>query len=335
LDRSKFDVYLYSASEAQDELTEQLKKSATEWCPIHDRSDSQAAQLIHEHAIHVLIDLAGYTDGNRLPVFAFKPAPVQATWLGFPFTTGLPEMDYVIGDPYALAPSYEKQFTEKPCRLPEIYLALQLKEETLKKRTPPKLAEHGIAFASFNNLLKMNDKVVNCWAQILHALPDASLTLKASQLADPWFRDQTTQRFRAHGIAPDRLTLMGYIQSHAEHLKSYGQIDIALDPFPYPGVTTSAEAIAMGVPVLSMRGHHFLSSTATSIAHHAGLDTWVADDVEDYVEKAVRFASDRQALLEFRTRLFNQAGHQPLFNVEKFAQDFGLALMQMWSERAA
>ena len=297
--------------------------------------DEVAARLIHADGVHVLIDLSGHTTYNRLPVFAWKPAPVQVTWLGLPATTGVAEIDYVLGDPHALPAAYDGHFSETAWRLPESYLCLTPPASNVEVAPLPARSTGQVTFGSFNNLTKMNDAVVAVWARILDAVPGSRLLLKTKQLAEPAVCDRTLQRFAAQGIAPDRLLLSKIQASRDEHLASYNSVDIALDTFPYPGVTTSAEALWMGVPVLSMRGDRFMSGTATSIAHNAGLPDWVAADEDDYVAKAVAFASDLESLARLRAGLRPQVLASPLFDAPRFARNFEDALWGMWQNYRA
>jgi len=194
----------------------------------------------------------------------------------------------------------------------------------------PALSTGYVTFGSFNNLTKMTDAVVAVWARILQSVPDSRLLLKTKQLSEPAVCEQTLRRFAACGIAPDRLLLSRTIASRDDHLAAYNKVDIALDTFPYPGVTTSVEALWMGVPVLSLQGDRFLSRTAGSIAHNAGLPDWIAADEDDYVVKAVAFASNLERLADLRVVLREQVPASPLFDAPRFARNFEDALWGMW-----
>ena len=252
--------------------------------------------------------------------------------LGLPNTTGVKEMDYVLGDSQAIPPEHEQYFSETVWRLPDSYVCFSAPAYPVKVDPLPALATGQVTFGSFNNLTKMNDAVVELWARILLSVPNSRLYLKTSQLSDASVREQTRQRFAAWGIAPERLLMSATLGSTADHLAEYNKIDIALDTFPYPGITTSVEALWMGVPVLSLQGDRFLSLSATSIAHHAGLPDWVAADPDDYVAKAVAFASDLARLAALRAGLRQQVLASPLFDARRFARNFEDALWGMWDE---
>ena len=334
LNKSHFELFAFPTTAECDDLTERVRPEFQDWVPLYGKSDQDAAALIHQQGIHVLIDLSGHTANNRLPVFAYKPAPVQVSWLGLPMTTGIPEMDYVLGDLHALPQQFEPHFTERVWRLPGSYICLTPPDISVAVAALPALSNDHITFASFNNLSKINDEVVQVWSRILHALPGSKLLLKTKQLVDSNLSLKTERRFTAHGIASDRLKLIGRHRSRTDHLCEYNNVDIALDTFPYPGVTTSAEALWMGVPVLSMRGDRFLSATAASIAKNAGLTDWIAQDADDYVNKAVGFAADLQALAQLRASLKERVLTSPLFDVPSFARNFGDALWGMWQQIA-
>ena len=330
LDNTRIELIAYTSSPKEGDLTLRIKPHFAHWREIYALDDPSAAGLIHSDGVHILIDLSGHTSHNRLPVFAWKPAPVQCTWLGLPTTTGVAEIDYILGDPIATPPEDAAHFSEQIWRLPESYLCLSTPDATLQVNALPALTNGYITFASFNNLSKMNDATVSLWARILIALPDAKLLLKTKQFKDPAVIRTTLQRFAAQGIATDRLILEGQTPRRDNHLATYWRADIALDPFPYPGVTTSAEALWMGVPVLTLQGDRFMSRTAASIAHNVGLPGWIAASEDDYVAKAVRFAGDLPELSALRDQLRGQVRASPLFDAPRFAKHFEAALWGMW-----
>jgi len=333
IDPSRVELIAYPTHRKDDELTARIRPYFSAWKPLAGMSDADAACLIHADGVHVLIDVSGHTALNRLPVFAWKPAPVQVTWLGFPYTTGMNEMDYVLGDSVAIPPEHENQFSETVWRLPESYLCFPAPAYPVYVTPLPALSAGQVTFGSFNNLTKMNDAVVELWSRILLSVPDSRLYLKTSQLSGEVIREQTRRRFAAWGIAPERLLLGGKLGSIAEHLSEYSKIDVALDTFPYPGVTTSVEALWMGVPVLTLQGDRFLSLTAKSVAHHAGLPDWVAVDKDDYVAKARAFTANLEKLAALRAGLRKQVLASPLFDVPRFARNFEDALWGMWRAR--
>jgi predicted O-linked N-acetylglucosamine transferase (SPINDLY family) len=330
IDAARIELIAYPTQPKEDELTARIRPLFSGWKPLYGKCDEDAARLIHADGVHVLIDISGHTALNRLPVFAWKPSPVQVTWLGLPCTTGMREMDYILGDIQAIPPEHEHHFSETVWRLPDSYVCFSAPAFPVEVASLPALSSGNVTFGSFNNLTKMNDAVVELWARILLSVPNSRLYLKTSQLDDEDIREQTRRRFATWGIAPERLLLAGKLGSIADHLSEYNKIDVALDTFPYPGVTTSVEALWMGVPVLSLHGDRFLSLTAKSIAHHAGLPDWVAVDKDEYVSKAVTFTSDLGRLAALRAGLREQVLASPLFDAPRFAHNLEEALWGMW-----
>lgn len=330
LSTSTIELFAYPAFHKSDELTARIKRYFSAWRPIHGMNDDAAARLIHDDKIHILIDLSGHTRLNRLPIFAWKPAPIQATWLGYFATTGVAEIDYIIGDPHVSPANESAHFSESIWQLPECYWCFSAPASQVEISALPALQAGYITFGCFNNLSKMNDAVVALWAKILSAVPGAKLFLKYSQLNDAAVRDATLQRYAVHGISAERLILEGS-SPRAEYLASYHRVDIALDPFPYPGGTTSMESLWMGVPVLTKRGNRFLSHAGETIARNAGLSSWIAADDDDYVAKAIAFATDIEQLTKLRAGLRQQVLASPLFDAARFAGHFKEAMWGMWN----
>ena len=334
LDPARVEVIAYSSmpERKNDGMTARLRGLVSTWRPIHLLSYKQAAAQIHADGIHVLIDLSGHTTDNRLPVFAMKPAPVQASWLGYFATTGVAEMDWFIGDPWLCPPEEEDDFTEQVWRLPQTWLCFTPPEVEVAVAELPALKNGYVTFGCFNNLNKMNDAVVSLWAALLKRLPTARLFLKAPQLRDAEVRAATISRYSAHGITSDRLILEGP-DTRENYLATYGKVDIGLDPFPYPGGTTSVESLWMGVPVLTLRGDRFLSHLGESIAHNAGLADWICSDAEDYLGKAVVFATDLTALAALRRDMRARMLASPLLDAEGFARGFEDMLWGIWERK--
>lgn len=323
------ELIAYSTFHQTDETTEKLKAYFTKWSGIQDLSDEEAAHLIHNDGVHILIDLSGHTRHSRVPVFAWKPAPIQVTWLGYFATTGVAEMDYILGDSFVTPVEEAHFFVEKIWQLPECYLCFSPPNFALDIMPLPALSNGFITLGCFNNYSKMNDAVVALWARVLIAVPNSKLFLKTKQLHDKTICETTYERFAVHGIESSRLILEAGAPRE-ELLSSYQRVDIALDPFPYPGGTTSVESLWMGVPVLTLRGGCFLSHVGESIAHNAGLSNWIATDTNDYVAKAVGFANDVEALAKLRQGLRTQVLNSPIFDANRFAKNFETAMWEMW-----
>lgn len=335
IDPKRVEVIAYSSMPPRkhDAVTTRLRGLFSEWHDLRLATPEKAAEQIHLDGIHVLIDLSGHTSDNRLQVFAMKPAPVQATWLGYFATTGVAEMDYFIGDPWLCPPEEEKDFTEAVRRLPQTWLCFTPPEQDVAVAELPARKNGCVTFGCFNNLNKMNDAVVTLWADVLHKVPSSRLLLKAPQLSDANACELTRSRFAAQGITAERLLLEGP-STRTDYLAAYGQVDLCLDPFPYPGGTTSVEALWMGVPVLTLRGNRFLSHLGESIAHNIDLPEWIAADKSDYVAKAAHFASDLTALAALRRGLRARMQNSPLLDAPRFARGFEALLWSMWEGKA-
>ncbi len=325
--RKDISIHAYYSNTKFDQVTERLKPLFTEWTDIYGWHDREVAQTIHDTGIHILIDLSGHTAFNRLPVFAYKPAPIQASWLGYFASTGMEEIDYFIGDRYMHPENEEWHFVEKPWRLPRLWPFTNDCDVSVSPL--PAIKNGYVTFGSFNKLQKMTDQVVALWSRILLAIPNSRLILNASELSEPLNIERTIQRYAAFGISSDRLTLLDWRRSRTEHLAIYHQVDIALDPFPYMGGTTSNEALWMGVPVLTKKGDRYLSHIGESLMCSAGLPGFVASDEDDYLKKAVALTQNLDYLSLIRANLRSHLASS-LFDAEQFSIIFTDMLWRMW-----
>lgn len=325
----RLEIYAYTTYFSDDVVSQRIKAYCRYWYAVAGLSDEELAGLIHDDNIDVLIDLSGHTAHNRLPMFAWKPAPIQATWLGYLGTTGVDAIDYLIADAWTLPETEEPNFTEKIWRLPESYLCFTPPDVDTPVNSLPALTNGFVTFGCFNNLTKINDDVVALWSRVLKAVPNSRLLLKAKQFAQPSGQQSVQARFAANGIAADRLILIPQV-SRSEYLAPYQQLDIALDPFPYPGITTSVESLWMGVPVLTLRGESFTSRQGVGLLMNAGLPSWIADSQDDYVARAKAHADDLAKLAAIRSDLRDRIVSSPIFDSHRFATHFESAMREMW-----
>lgn len=326
------DLLAFPTNDIEDEVSARLKPHFVAWQPISRLDDEAAAALVREERVDVLIDLAGHTADNRLPVFLRRPAPLQVAWLGYFATTGLQEIDFVLGDPYVTPPGEEDHFVERVWRLPRTYFCFSPPVGDLPVAPLPARAAGQLSFCCFNNLAKVNDATIALWVRVLGAVPGARLLLKAAALAHASEVERTRDRFARAGLDASRLVLEGP-SPREDYLRAYGRVDIALDPHPYPGGTTSVEGLWMGVPVLTLRGDRFIGHNGESILHNSGLPQWIAQDEADYVARAARFAADLDGLARLRAGLRDQLRLAPLFDAKAFASDFASAIRGMWNMR--
>jgi len=332
LQSSSMELVAFTTNPTIDELTLRVKPYFKEWFPIYGLTDQEAANLIHQAAPHILIDLSGHTAHGRLPVFAYKPAPVQVTWLGYFATTGMTEMDYVLASQISIPFVEESHFTEKVWRLPETSLCFSPPDSALHVTALPAKNNGFVTFGCFNNWTKINERVLSIWIEILNRVPDSKLFLKTKQFADQKIVADLLALFSNSGVNKERLILEGYSERN-DYLAAYHRVDIALDPFPFPGGATTVEALWMGVPVLTIKGERFISHQGEVIAHNAGLFPWIADDQDDYIVKAQQFASNMDALATLRKGLREQVLKSPLFDAKRFALHFEEAVRGMLRDR--
>lgn len=330
-DASRLEIYGYSTDGREDAFSHELKDLCNQWRSLAGLTDAQAAKHIREDGIHILLDLSGLSGGTRLPIFAYKPAPVQATWLGYWGTTGLPVMDYVIADPVSINADVAKQFTEQVVHLPYTRMCFTAPPFEIEVNPLPALSTGAVTFGCFQNYSKVSDEVLACWGEILQALPNARLFWQTKAFSDQLICEQALARLAKYGIAAARCTLYGMV-AREEYLRNHHQIDVILDTFPFTGGTTTCEALWMGVPTVTLSGDTLIARQGASFLHCAGLPDWIANTREEYVHKAITFASDLDALSLLRTQLRAQVLASPLMNAKQFAQDFEQLLFGLWQQ---
>jgi predicted O-linked N-acetylglucosamine transferase (SPINDLY family) len=329
LDPSRIELFAYPTQPLADALTARIQPRFAAWRPLYGRSDAAAAKLIHDDGLHVLIDLSGHTAHNRLPVFAWKPAPVQVSWLGYFATTGLAEIDYLLADAVSVPPEHHDHFTEKIWYLPDTRLCFTPPAIDVPVTPLPAQANGYVTLGSFQNLAKLGEAVLDRWGRILAALPNARLRVQNKQLADPGVRAQLIERLRRAGIEPERVALHGPMPRR-DYLAAHAEVDFIVDTFPFPGGTTTCEALWMGVPTLTLAGDRLIARQGASLLAAAGLNDWIAHSEAEYVEQALAFARDVPALAALRSSLRAQALRSPLFDATGFARNFECALRKMW-----
>lgn len=333
-DPQAIEVFCYSEAPVrnQDAVTARLKTYATHWLDTFGLSDETLAARIREDRIDILIDLAGHTLGNRLLALAYRPAPVQVTYLGYPNTTGLPAIDYRLTDEWADSPGQEAFHTEKLVRLSSGFLCYEPTAHAPPVSPSPYEQEGYITFGSFNALPKVNERVVACWARILKALPRSRLLLKERPFKDPAVQEEFAGRFAREGIERDRLELVGWLDRPEEHLGLYSRVDLALDTFPYNGATTTCEALRMGVPVVTLAGDRHAGRVGVSLLTRLGLPELIAQDEDDYLRLAVALAEDPARLKGLRQGLRERMRASSLCDAKGFTRQLEAAYRDMWRE---
>lgn len=331
-DRSSVEVYCYSNAGYRDAMTDRLQAGADHWRNIVGTADPEVKEIIRRDAIDILVDLSGHTALNRLSLFTSRPAPIQATWLGYFGTTGLSSIDYIIADRYVIPEGSESYFSEAVWRMPDSYLCFSPPEFDLPVGPLPMSCSSQLTFGCFNNSLKISQPTVKLWARLLNSLPESRLFLKTKQFNDLSVTSELRNQFSNAGVAQERILFEGY-SPRKELLSAYARVDVALDPFPFGGGTTTAEALWMGVPVVTKHGDRWAGRVSESILRTAGLGELVARNEDEYVEIAVRLASDIDYLKMLRAGLRDRLLHSPLCQAKHFTKHLEAAYRSMWSAR--
>ncbi|WP_162488392.1 O-linked N-acetylglucosamine transferase family protein [Azospirillum lipoferum] len=313
-------LLLYANQTEADDVTERFRKAATRWTPVAGLTDAEIATQIRHDRPDVLIDLAGHNARGRPGVFARKPAPVQVAWSGYMATTGLAAMDALVADRHHVPDGMEGFYAERVLRMPDAFIAYDPPggEDILPLTPPPSLSGGPVNFGSFNILTKLNDGVLAAWAAILGRMPGSRLLMKTKALSCPATAALWRDRLAAAGIEPDRVTMVG-ASSSLDHMRRCASVDVALDPFPFSGSTTTLETLWMGVPVVTLPGETFSSRHSLAFLTVAGVEGCIATDPADYVERAVALASDPQRLADLRRSLRARMAGGPLCDGGKLA----------------
>ncbi|HET9018512.1 MAG TPA: tetratricopeptide repeat protein, partial [Acetobacteraceae bacterium] len=329
-DRQQVELFCYAELPVEDATTQRIRTLVDHWRPTVGLTDAAMAALIRQDRIDVLVDLAGHTAGNRMLVFARKPAPVQIEYiLGHGYTSGLSAMDAFLADEHLAPPGAEALFSEPLIRLPRIPLAYRPPDAMPSVAPLPAMRSGAVTFGYFGRTVRLNEAVIAAWSRILLALPDARLVLNSAPFAEPAARADFAARFAAQGVAASRLTLI-CTTPQPRTWAAYGEIDIALDPFPHNAGTTTIEALYQGVPVLTLAGRPSVGRFGASILHAVGLDDWVTGDPDSYVARAVAAASDLEDLAALRAGLRERFLASPLSDAAGLARSMEAAYRDLW-----
>jgi predicted O-linked N-acetylglucosamine transferase (SPINDLY family) len=333
LDRARCEVRCYSVGERRDEVTAQVRAAADAWLDAQDLGDEALADAIHADGVDVLIDLIGHAGTARLGVFARRPAPVQASWLGYLNTTGLTRMHYRITDARADPPgAADRLHTERLARLPHALWCFRPSYAAQHVPQPPCARNGFVTFGSFNHAPKLSGTALRLWAAILRSLPEARLRLVG--VPEGRARAALLARFAAAGVGEERLTILPRV-SLGECLQQLDEADIALDPMPYGGGTTTFDALWMGVPVVTLAGERSPGRSAASILGALGLEDWIATSEEGYVRLAAARAAHAAGLAALRGTLRGRLRASPLMGEAGFARDMEALLRGLWREWCA
>tara|TARA_B100000401_G_scaffold144912_1_gene96290 strand:- start:104 stop:1789 length:1686 start_codon:yes stop_codon:yes gene_type:complete len=332
LKKNLIKVYLFNIRDYSelDGKSKILKNNCDEWVDLYNLTDTDAVNEIRKKNINILFDITGHFARNRINLFKYKPAPIQISWMGYVNSTGLKEIDYIITDKNLIKKGEENLYTEKILRLKQIWNCHQGFDEKLDINKSPFLKNGYLTFGCFNNTVKISHECIKVWSKILNQIPDSKLIIKAVSKDAELAQIRILQKFSEFGIDTKRITFEKTKKERIDHLKMYSKVDITLDTFPYPGVTTSFESIWMGVPVLTKNGNNFVSRCGESINLNLGLKDYIAKNDDDYVMKAVLLNKDRDALPKLRSSIREIAKKTPLFDTISFGKEFSLILKKVW-----
>ncbi|MBK8727079.1 MAG: tetratricopeptide repeat protein [Holophagaceae bacterium] len=334
LDRDRIEAVALSDTRRPDAVTARLRTHAAAWLDIAHLDDGALAARIRELEVDVLVDCMGHTGDNRLPVFALRPAPLALTWLGYPSTTGLTRIDARLSDALADPPgASEAHHSEAVAHLAAPFLCYRPPEAPPPERR--RAGDDAFVFGSFNNLSKLSAPTLALWARVLDEVPGSRLLLKARHLGDPGVQALVRSRFAAAGGDPGRQDLRGPALGLSTHLAMYGEVDVALDPFPYNGATTTCEALWMGVPVLTLAGGRHGSRVGVSLLSAVGLEDCIARDEAGYLALARSLAGNPARLAELRSGLRARMAASPLCDGPRFARTFEATVQGLWREACA
>ncbi len=328
VNRDKFELILFSNSKTnkEDEISEGLKTYFDEWINIENLNDIEAISIIRKNNINIMIDLMGLSSSDRLTLFKNRLAPIQILWLGYNNTSGLNQMDYLIADPNLIKKDEVKFYSEKILFLPNIWNC-HSGFGILRKETPaPLMKNKYITFGSFNNTNKISDEVVSVWSKILQSTNNSRLIIKSSAV----YSDEILKEKFEKNKVLNLITFLGKKNSFEEHINEYKKIDLALDTFPYNGVTTSFEAIWMGVPVLTLKGFNPNSRAGESINKNLNMNYLIADNKDEYILKAIELSKNFEKVIEIRKNIFDKALGSNLFNDKKFSKEFYESLEKIY-----
>jgi predicted O-linked N-acetylglucosamine transferase (SPINDLY family) len=329
-DKARFEVVCYSCSTMHDDVTQDFQRVADRWIDASQISDADLAGRIRVDQVDILIDLSGHSGGNRLGTFARKPAPVQVTAWGHGTGTGLPTIDYLFSDPVTIPDPMRHLYAEKIYDLPCV-ITSALPAIELPRGDPPVRANGYVTFGVFNRITKMSDDAIAVWARVLHGMPDAKLLMKDGAFDEASLRDLLRERFAAHGIAAGRIDFLGS-SPREQHLAAFGRTDIGLDPFPQNGGVSTWEALHMGVPIVAKLGHTAPSRLSGAILTSIGMGEWVAEDADDYVARAVKFAAMPNHLMMLRHDLPRKIAASTSGNAVLYTRAVETAYRSMWED---
>ena len=334
-DKEKIEVFAISTLDEakQDIMTETIKNLTDQWYNVSDKSDTEIVSLIKSLNIDILIDLNGFTGGNKINVIKNRCAPIQISWLGYNNTTGIKNIDYLIADKNLIKKNEENLYSEKILFLPKIWNALSKPKDLPQINLSPKISSQPFSYGSFNSFSKISEDVIDVWSKILRDT-NSQIYLKNPKHDTPSLvKKNIIEKFLKRDVPNNKILFLDHQLNRYDHLELYNKIDLALDTFPYPGVTTSCEAVLMAVPVLTMKGYHFNSRCGESININLKMEDFIAENKNDYVNKAIYWQHNSKTLKKLKQNLRAKALSSPVFDTESFTKDFTNTIKEVYLKK--
>tara|TARA_B100000780_G_scaffold240779_1_gene183048 strand:- start:1424 stop:3121 length:1698 start_codon:yes stop_codon:yes gene_type:complete len=334
-DKKQIEVFAISTLDVakHDTMTETIKNLADQWHDVSDKSDIEIISLIKSLNIDILIDLNGLTAGNKINVIKNRCAPIQISWLGYNNSTGIKNIDYLIADKNLIKKNEENLYSEKILFLPKIWNALSKPKNLPQINLLSKISSKPFSYGSFNSFSKISEDVIDVWSQILRNT-NSQIYLKNPTHDTPSFvKKNIIEKFLERNVSKDKILFLDHQLNRHDHLKLYNEIDLALDTFPYPGVTTSCEAVLMAVPVLTMKGHNLNSRCGESININLKMEDFIAENKNDYVNKAIYWQHNSKTLKKLKQNLRAKALSSPVFDTESFTKDFTNIIKEVYLKK--
>lgn len=332
-DKRRFEVYCYSNSSREDTKTLEYRAVVDSFTDVSKLSDWELAQRIHQDGIHILVDLSGYTSGSRIHALAYRPAPIQISYLGYPYTTGMDSIDYIVSDPYLDGPENAKYCVEKPLRLPNSFISFgELYDQQIDSMAAFE-RNRFVTFGTLGNVYKLNPEVISVWSDILINVPDAKLVINHPNCAMEVTRTNIDNEFARHGVSGDRLEFVWEKHPSGSHLRYYNDIDIALDSFPLTGGTTTVEAVWMGTPMITLVGETHAQRLSYSVLSNIGIDVddLIAYSTEEYIQKAIALAKHPARLAELHQAIPEALKGSILCHPRDFTKQLEATYIEAWN----
>lgn len=330
LNKDRFEIFLYSNTSKNDQISRRLMAVSDHAVSILSMADRDAVEYIRRDGVDILFDLGGHTPNSRLGIFIRRAAPLQVTWLGYPDTAGVKNIDYRLVDHITDPQEDSACMVEKPLYLGRCFLAYKSDSRLERYQPAPGITNGYITFGSFNNFAKFSAETYCMFSRILQLVPSAKLLLKSAGLGQDWVQEQIYDKFAEYGIGRERLLLQNKTDNYLEHMNTYAKIDIALDTYPYNGTTTTCDALWMGVPVVTFLGESHVSRVSGSLLIHSGMEELAGNSVEEYIAIAVKLAGDMSRIEEYRRNMAEKI--TPIIDLDGYASAFETALVKIAAE---